>query len=265
MGRRRPPARVTGDDDGADELERKRQRNRVRTWTDWETGMGHVHAELDPESFARFTAAMRDKTNALRREQDGMPEADRWSYDRTQAEALVQLSTSTSNAAGGGEKRRAEVIVLIDLPTLTDGLHANSVSETVDGVHLPPSTIRRLACEADIIPVVFNTDGVPLDVGRSQRLANAGQRRAIYATHSTCAVPGCQVPVDRCEIHHIIEWLHGGRTDLDKLVPLCCAHHHDIHDGGWQLILHPDRTVEVITPDGQHRTARPNRRNPTAA
>ena len=143
------------DDDGAYELERKRQRNKVRTWTDWETGMGHVHAELDPESFARFTAALRDKTTALRREQDGMPDTDRWSYDRTQAEALVQLATD--NAAS--DKRRAEVIVVIDLPTLTDGLHSDSVSETVDGVQLPPSTIRRLACEADIIPVVFGGDG----------------------------------------------------------------------------------------------------------
>ena len=43
-------------------------------------------------------------------------------------------------------------------------------------------------------------------------------------------------------------WDHwGGRCNL---LPLCTAHHHLIHDGGWHLALHPDRTITLHRPDG---------------
>jgi len=59
------------------------------------------------------------------------------------------------------------------------------------------------------------------------------------------------VRVGDCEIHHVIEWIrHHGSTDLANLLPLCAEHHHLIHDGGWHLSLHPDRTITLQRPDG---------------
>jgi hypothetical protein len=78
------------------------------------------------------------------------------------------------------------VIVVIDLDTLVDGLHRRSICETVDGVALPPSTVRRLSCEANVIPVVLDGDGEALDAGRAKRLATRAQRRAIHAMYATC-------------------------------------------------------------------------------
>ena len=35
-----------------------------------------------------------------------------------------------------------------------------------------------------------------------------------------------------------------------NLLPLCTRHHHDVHEGGWHLTLHPDRTITLHRPDG---------------
>jgi hypothetical protein len=111
---------------------------------------------------------------------------------------------------------------------------------TQHGVELPAETVRRLACDADIIPVVLNGDGVPLDVGRAKRLATVHQRRALGAVYESCAIPECQVKFAHCEPHHIQYWENGGRTDLANLVPLCSRHHHAAHEGGWTLRLDPE-------------------------
>ena len=49
-------------------------------------------------------------------------------------------------------------------------------------------------------------------------------------------------------------------TDLDNLLPLCTRHHHDVHDGGWQLKLTPDRHLTITYPDGTTNHTGPPRR-----
>jgi hypothetical protein len=144
--------------------------------------------------------------------------------------------TATSRTAG---TCRSDVVVHIDLETLTDGLSKSSTHRTAFGADLPVETIRRIACDANIIPLVLNGAGMPLDIGRSQRLASAAQRRALEATHDTCAFDGCAVAFHACQIHHIDYWERGGPTDLENMVPLCSKHHHAAHEGGWTLTLKP--------------------------
>ena len=143
---------------------------------------------------------------------------------------------ATSRTAG---TCRSDVVVHIDLETLTDGLSKSSTHRTAFGADLPVETIRRIACDANIIPLVLNGAGMPLDIGRSQRLASAAQRRALEATHDTCAFDGCAVAFHACQIHHIDYWERGGPTDLENMVPLCSKHHHAAHEGGWTLTLKP--------------------------
>jgi hypothetical protein len=154
--------------------------------------------------------------------------------------------------------------VLIDLDTLRNGLHEHSISEAADGTPLPPATIRRLCCQADLIPAVLDGDGEVLDVGRAKRLATPAQRRALLSMYTTCAWPDCRVPIDRCEIHHPDDWLHGGPTNLDNLVPACPGHHHLIHDGNWTLTLETHRHLTITRPDGTtHHTGPTTNRRPT--
>ena len=104
---------------------------------------------------------------------------------------------------------------------------------------MPVATVRRLACEANIIPAVLNGDGVVLDLGRSRRVANEHQRHALRSMYDTCGHPDCQVRFNDCDIHHVIPWNRAGPTNLDNLLPLCTSHHHAVHEGGWQP--HPPR------------------------
>ena len=143
-----------------------------------------------------------------------------------------------------------EICVHIDYDTMLNGLHELSVCETADGIPLPPETVRRLACEAAIVPIVLNGAGEVLDCGREHRVANRAQRRALRAMYRTCGYPGCDVTFDRCDIHHVIEWLRFGSTDLDNLLPLCSRHHHLVHEGRWRLTLDKHRVLTVHRPDG---------------
>ena len=77
-------------------------------------------------------------------------------------------------------------------------------------------TVRRLACEAAIVPIVLNAAGEVLNCGREQRVANRAQRRALRAMYRTCGYPGCDVTFDRCDIHHVIEWLRHGSTCANR-------------------------------------------------
>ena len=103
----------------------------------------------------------------------------------------------------------------------------------------------------------MNSDGVVLDLGRTQKLANRNQRRALRAMYKTCGIPGCTIASRHCQPHHV-QWVSKlGPTDLCNLLPLCSKHHHAVHEGGWQLVLHPDRSLTITYPDGHTQTSGP--------
>ena len=112
--------------------------------------------------------------------------------------------------------------------TQNNGVWATSVSQPRASDERPnkPTTRHRLVRRS-----------VPIDVGRSKRLATVRQRRALEAIHPTCAIPDCEVIFDHCNVHHIDYWENGGSTDLNNMIPLCSRHHHAAHEGGWKLKL----------------------------
>jgi hypothetical protein len=166
--------------------------------------------------------------------------------DHRQAQALIAL-VNGANESVSDVPARAEIVVHVDLETLQHGLHAGGTCRTALGADLPVDTVRRLACEAEILPVVLDGRSVPIDVGRSKRLATVHQRRALEAIHPTCAIPDCEVIFDHCNVHHIEYWENGGATDLNNMIPLCSRHHHAAHEGGWKLKLNPETRELSIT------------------
>jgi len=163
-------------------------------------------------------------------------------------------ATALGNLVSGGHQAarptEAEILVLIDEATRAGRLHEHSVCETDDGVELPPESIRRLACNGRMRPVIIGEHGEVLSLGHEQRLANRAQRRALRAMYRTCAFPGCDVTFNKCEVHHILPWEFGGPTDLINLLPLCAFHHHLVHELCWKLELDQHRTLTVYQPDG---------------
>lgn len=251
-----------GEDAGVGRLEQQRRRTWLRHWVDRDSGMVCLHGEFDPESGLRLVGRLQRTVERLFHERtpetspDGSSGPARVAH--LNALGLVALVTPAGGNETGDERgatplaagyARAEISVVVDYRTLAQGLHRSSVIRTGTDIDLPIDTVRRMACEARIVPVVMGSSGVVLDMGRATRLASRQQRRALEVMHPTCAVPSCSVPVAQCQPHHIDYWNSGGPTDLDNLVPLCDQHHRCVHEGGWRLALRPsDRRVTVTLP-----------------
>ena len=233
---------ATAGETAADELAAQRRRANVKRWVDKVTGMHHTLVELDPVRDAEMWTAIEHQL-ATDRAADGNA-ATPWS------ELRVQAVVNAVKASGDGLSR-PEVNVLVSFDRLVDPSSVLGVCETVDGTPLPASTVRRLCCDANVLPTVLGADGDVVDVGRTRRTATRPQRRALAAMHRTCAHPDCSVGFEATRIHHVRFWTeHRGPTDLDNLLPVCERHHHDIHDGGWTLEMTPDRVATWTRPDG---------------
>jgi hypothetical protein len=139
-----------------------------------------------------------------------------------------------------GSAARINVIVT------ADDLLARAVGRgaLADGTEVSPGELRRLCCDAEIIPVVLGTDSTVLDVGYTHRLAPWPLRHAVGLRDGMCAFPGCVTPLERCDIHHIIPWQNGGPTSLSNLVALCRSHHGLIEPA--PPIRRPDGTLEAV-------------------
>ncbi len=226
-----------------DELEQQRQQSTITRWVDRQTGMHKTLIQCDPITDRQIWAGIQRERGKLRRRcrQHGTKP----SWDRLTVDALVE---AVSDPTGGS---RGSLVVHVDLATLTEGRHTEPLSETDSGVAVPVETMRRVACDADIIPVVLDGEGVVLDHGRAKRLATAEQRAAIEAMQATRSHPDCTVTIDDCRIHHLRPWHRGGRTDLADLAPVCEPHHHLVHEGGWTPTMTPDRVATWTRPDGE--------------
>ena len=133
------------------------------------------------------------------------------------------------------------VLVTIGLDSLQAELGTGTI---VGGEALSVTAIRRLACNADIIPAVLGGKGEILDLGRSRRLFSAAQRKAMILRHQHCQGEGCTIPARWCEVHHLKPWSQGGKTDIDDGAFACSWHHH---------LLHDPRFTHEILPNGDIR------------
>jgi hypothetical protein len=120
------------------------------------------------------------------------------------------------------------VLVTIDYEALTAKLAGVGL---LGDEPISAGQARRLACTADIIPVVLGGDSEVLDLGRSSRLFRSAQRKAMAVRDQHCRSEGCTIPAAWCEAHHAsLPWTLGGRSDLADGVLLCSWHHHRAHD-----------------------------------
>jgi 5-methylcytosine-specific restriction protein A len=184
-------------------------------------GGGRIKGQLDAAAFDVLARAIRANLPPV--------EPDPLGRDKTlgerQAEALGAICEHALDdgflPVEGGE--RPHISPIIDF----EGQRRQARGARLEfGGMTTAAQPRRLLCDAKITPVVLGGEGQPLDVGREKRTVTPAQRKAIAARDRGCAYPGCDKTPSWCEVHHIIHWIHGGRTDIDNLVMLCRAHHN---------------------------------------
>lgn len=125
--------------------------------------------------------------------------------------------------------------VTIDIDSLRGTLDAAGITDR--GEDISATTCRRLACNAGLIPIVLNGDGVPLELGRTRRHFTRAQRRAIAVRDKGCINPGCTMRIGRCEAHHLDPWNLGGRTDVSRGCLLCPMCHQAYHSGKFKILM----------------------------
>ncbi|HEY4577519.1 MAG TPA: HNH endonuclease signature motif containing protein, partial [Yaniella sp.] len=131
-----------------------------------------------------------------------------------------------------------------DTPVCEDPTHTRGrpppswtqyMSEAINIGAFHPRHAEQLACDSKLVGQIWNGHHDVLVQHRAKRLFTPAQRRAILARDRGCQAPGCTVPAVYCQIHHIIEWLNGGTTNIDNAITVCALHHGAIHDGKWRI------------------------------
>ncbi len=196
----------------------------------------------------------------LRTSADHIPAAAR------RADALVELVNAAH--ANGALPTRAGLPVALTV-TVDRSAWGDTLWTTSRGHALTPSEQRFAVCDAAVTPVtvagqpcpdrppgrgtqaqderlsalavLLTGPRRPIDVGRTARTATLAQRRALAVRDRGCVVPGCQVPPDACQTHHLQEWAAGGSSDLPNMVLLCWTHHRQVDLQMWTIHPNPPR------------------------
>lgn len=260
-----------------------------------EDGCLHITARLTPEQGAVFLKALsvveesiecshydvHSESSPGEQPSDATGDQPGTQPSRTpsqrRADALCALAEHGANGdAAGRHSDRYQVVVNVDLDTLSSEDEAEHAPDTIDGspdseqccgATTPPSgrsgksrlepgsaisahTARRLSCDASKVDVV-SRQGEPLAIGRKSPVIPPAMRRAMmFRDEHRCRFPGC-CATRGLQGHHITHWAHGGRTDLDNLVSLCPFHHRLLHEGGFRIHAdsHVERCEADISPD----------------
>ncbi|PWN01829.1 hypothetical protein DJ010_17550, partial [Nocardioides silvaticus] len=163
-------------------------------------------------------------------------------------EACRRLQTTDVLPHAHGTTARITITIpLANLLEQTDG-HLADGGLLPTGDRLSAAAVRRLACDAEIIPAVLGSQGQVLDVGRTQRLVTTGIWNALVLRDHHCAFPGCTRLPLACDAHHITHWADGGTTSLDNLILLCRKHHTLTHGTPWQVRINPHTRRPEWTP-----------------
>ncbi|NYJ74391.1 hypothetical protein HNR15_001354 [Allobranchiibius huperziae] len=239
------------------------------TWADLPNGLTRLTADLSaghaavirhaiqalsaPRSDGNTADAAADPTPSAAPSAPGaVTERDTRTPSKRRADALTELAEVAARLLDGDRSHSsgtvggsAKIVITLDHQTLIDQLttagHLPGIGRTINGDLLDAGTLRRLACDANVIPMVLGGESEALDVGRTRRLFTGGLRTAIIHRDRHCTFPGCDRPPDWCDAHHITPWWAGGQTTLSNAALLCARHH---------TIVHRDLLTATVTTTG---------------
>lgn len=202
---------------------------------------------LEGEAFVRIIEAYRASQKQTGDDRLD-PEAPLLHPEQRNADALVRLVSEHQSRRRGPSVAgdRPRVVVVMREEALRE--RAEQAGLLGSGEQIAPGDLRRLCCDADLMPAVLGSQSEVLDVGRTERLVTPAIRRALTLRDGGCTFPGCDKPDEQCEAHHIQPWWAGGSTSLENLVLLCAHHHACVEPGRFFPEGHGSARLEGLVP-----------------
>jgi hypothetical protein len=160
--------------------------------------------------------------------------------DVTWADALVDVCHRSLGAVRSPARRdryRCYIHLATDTP------NGDPVAWLNAGPALPDA-LRDLICCDSVAQPLFTAGGLPINQGRARYIVPERTRRQVLDRDRTCRYPGCSART-HLDIHHIVEFLRKGRTDLDNLLALCPAHHRGFHHRDYRITGNPNRPGQL--------------------
>ena len=220
------------DPDGTLADDAEHQRRRTATLVANRDGSGELRAHLTPSVFAHWQAVL--DPLACPRPADADGRDTRTPGERMHdalADAAHRLLAGTALPATGGTPATVLITMTLDQLETRTGLVTTS-----HGGAISVDDALRIGGEATIVPVIIDRAGV-LSYGRKRRIATAAQRDVLAARDGGCCFPGCDAPPGWTQAHHVVEWIHGGTTDIQNLCLLCGYHHREFEKRGWTVTM----------------------------
>lgn len=202
----------------------------------------------DPEKVQMLIDDAAAAEDAVPAEQDRQP--------RKRTKITADDIARTASRYGPPEKQDvySALLAMVDMvrshpvsPLRSPGVQVNLMVSQDGGCWMPENRaarsedVRSYLANALVRLHLLDKNGLTINVGRSQRFATDGQVQALLAVWGyQCAMPGCSHR-RFLEMHHLREWEHGGRTDMDNLIPLCSSCH--------SRVSHGVITIESVGPD----------------
>jgi hypothetical protein len=151
------------------------------------------------------------------------------------------------------------VVAHVALTSLVEeaGAQINLAAELEHVGLIDSETVKRIACDATIVIGVDDDVGHTMYEGRARRFPSDTQRREVMRRDRHCRFPGC-TNMTFTNVHHIVAWKPGGRTDLPNLVLLCKHHHGVVHRNGWTMSGDANEELTIIAPTGGVMVSRPS-------
>ncbi len=189
----------------------------------------------NPEGAALFRSIFHSPLAAPSPDETGPDE--RTASQRRYDALITVMKRGIAGSDSAPTTPKATVNVTIRWDLLRHSFTGTGTTDT--GETLCPETVRRMACDADIIPMILGTQNEILNQGRAKRLITPGQRRALHHRDQHCTFHGCTTPAPWCDAHHVQHWSRGGPSDLSNYALLCGRHHTIVHEQDLTATIHP--------------------------
>ena len=161
----------------------------------------------------------------------GESRAARW------ADALWAISLD-SLSGGDGASIDESVPLLAVFVDANEAAASNGQAGVVleAGPRVGEAAIEAILCDGVVEVTARMSDGTPLRLGRRTRAIPPQLRRSILDRDgAACTIAGCTSRY-RLQVHHIVRWIDGGRTDPENLTTVCWFHHQVvIHGRGFRI------------------------------